>query len=48
MDDESFVDAVKCTKELIEMLHANPEVNLNEDVQDEDESVTDKRKSHVL
>ena len=45
MDDESFVEAIKETSAVVDLLHANPTIFLNDEIQDEEETITENRKT---
>ena len=42
MDDEGFTDTIKTTREMVEILKKESTIILNDKVQDDDESLTDK------
>ena len=42
MDDEGFIDTIKETREMVEILKKESNIILNDKVQDDDESLTDK------
>merc|ERR1712137_706027 len=42
MDDDGFVDAINETREFVEILNKESNIILNDKVQDDDESITDK------
>ena len=42
MDDEGFIDIIKETLEMVEILKKESNIILNDKVQDDDESLTDK------
>ena len=42
MDDDSFVDTIKETREMVEILRKESDIILSDKVQDDDESLTDK------
>ena len=42
MDDDGSVDAINETREFVEILNKESNIILNDKVQDDDESITDK------
>ena len=42
MDDDGFVDTINETREMVEILNKESNIILDDKVQDDDESLTDK------